>query len=69
MTDHSDIPRPDDAPADRPEKQERQVIGGQGQEEAGIGQRLGRDPANLGDDVTDAGDLTHPTPDPGGSHI
>jgi len=26
--------------------------------------RLGRDPSNLGDEVTDLGDVTHPSPEP-----
>jgi hypothetical protein len=31
---------------------------------ATIGERVGHDPGNLGDDVADSGDVTHPTPDP-----
>ena len=33
-------------------------------EDRPISERLGRDPGNLGDDVTDLGDVTHPSPDP-----
>jgi len=29
-----------------------------------ISDRLGRDPGNLGDDVADLGDVTHPSPEP-----
>lgn len=33
-------------------------------EDRPIGERLGRDPSNLGSDVTDLGDVTHPSPEP-----
>jgi hypothetical protein len=33
-------------------------------EDAPIGLRVGRNPANLGDEVPEAGDVTYPTPDP-----
>lgn len=33
-------------------------------EGASIADRLGRNPGNLGDDVTDMGDMTHPDPEP-----
>jgi hypothetical protein len=43
---------------------------GQTGEEAGtIAERTGRNPANLGDEVTEAGDVTHPTPDPDGPQL
>jgi hypothetical protein len=31
---------------------------------ATIGERVGHDPGNLGEDVADSGDVTYPTPDP-----
>jgi hypothetical protein len=40
------------------------------QEPAGpISDRLGRNPANLGDEVEGRGDITYPTPDPDGPQI
>lgn len=40
-------------------------IGGSGAGQDGpIGNRLGHDPSNLGNDVTELGDVTHPAPDP-----
>ena len=33
-------------------------------EDAPVGLRVGRNPANLGDDVADAGDVTYPAPAP-----
>ena len=32
--------------------------------DAPLSDRLGRNPGNLGDDVADLGDLTHPLPEP-----
>ena len=34
-----------------------------------VGDRLGRDPSNLGDDVADEGDLLFPTPEPAPNNI
>ena len=34
-------------------------------EDRPLSDRLGRDPSNLGTDITDEGDVVHPTPDPG----
>jgi hypothetical protein len=31
-------------------------------EDAPVGIRVGRDPANLGDEIPEAGDMTHPEP-------
>jgi hypothetical protein len=45
----SDLPTDDRSPAD---------------EDRPIGDRLGRDPGNLGSDVKDLGDVTHPGPEP-----
>lgn len=43
---------------------------GSGREDGGtIADRVGRDPSNLGDEVRDAGDVQHPTPDPSGPQI
>ena len=33
-------------------------------EDAPVGLRIGRNPANLGDEVPDAGDITYPAPIP-----
>jgi hypothetical protein len=33
-------------------------------DELPLGDRLGRDPSNLGDDVHDDGDLVYPSPEP-----
>lgn len=37
---------------------------GRREDGATIGQRVGHDPGNLGEDVADGGDVTHPTPEP-----
>ncbi|CAN5164808.1 hypothetical protein BH24CHL7_BH24CHL7_07660 [soil metagenome] len=34
-------------------------------DELPLSDRLGHNPGNLGDDVADLGDITHPTPEPG----
>jgi len=34
-----------------------------------LGDRLGRDPSNLGDDVRDDGDLLYPNPEPASNNI
>jgi hypothetical protein len=44
------------------------VTGGSA-EEASIGDRLGRDPGNLGGGVADEGDITHPAPEPGPAQV
>ena len=44
------------------------VIDG-GADDAPIGDRLGRNPGNLGEDVADLGDVTHPVPDPAGAQM
>jgi len=52
-----------------PESPEPQPAG-RGRADGGtIAERVGRDPGNLGDEVADTGDLTHPTPEPGGPQI
>lgn len=38
-------------------------------DDAPIGERLGRNPGNLGEDVADLGDVTHPVPDPAGAQM
>jgi len=64
MTDMNDpqLPTP---PTGNP-RDEPQLPGGQpndpAAEDAPVGPRVGRDPANLGDEVADSGDVTFPDP-------
>lgn len=48
---------PGDAP-DAPDDE----LGHVGEEDGPIGLRVGRNPGNLGDEVLDQGDITHPDP-------
>jgi hypothetical protein len=41
------------------------VVGGETDGSGTIADRLGRNPGNLGDEVPDLGDVTHPAPEPG----
>jgi hypothetical protein len=73
MTDLTRDQRPIDTPGGGAEDQgiagEVGDVGGT-QEPAGpISDRLGRNPANLGDKVEGRGDITYPTPDPDGPQI
>ena len=45
------------------------VVTGDGTDAGPIADRLGRNPGNLGDEVPAAGDITHPTPEPGGAQM
>ncbi len=66
----SEASRPQDAPpGGRPEIPEREPAGHGGEDGTSIADRVGRNPGNLGDDVPEAGDVTHPTPDPDGPQL
>lgn len=53
------------APAGDPvERPGETPLGGARDDGATIGERVGHDPGNLGDEVADGGDVTHPTPQP-----
>jgi hypothetical protein len=69
MTDISNTSRPADEPiGGRPESPDPQPLGGR--DDGGtIADRVGRDPSNLGDEIPQAGDVQHPTPDPGDAQI
>lgn len=56
----SDLPGPADRP-DQPTEEDLRDLGGEG---GPVGLRTGRDPANLGDDVPDEGDVVYPPPTP-----
>lgn len=54
-----------DSVGERSDQWQSDVPGGDpAAEDRPVGDRLGRDPSNLGDDVTDLGDVTHPSPEP-----
>ena len=38
-------------------------------DETPLGDRLGRDPSNLGDDVRDEGDVVYPDPEPSDNNL
>lgn len=65
MTINSESPRPEGTPAGGETDLPKQPADRSGEKGSSIGERVGHNPANLGDDVADSGDLTHPTPDPG----
>jgi hypothetical protein len=70
MTDTPGAAQSDHLPdADQPENPELEPLGEERQGGAGIADRVGRNPANLGDDVPDMGDVTHPPPDIGDGQI
>ena len=56
---HDELPQPLDRRAGDLEREDGTTIA----------DRVGRDPSNLGDEVADEGDLTHPTPVPSESQI
>jgi hypothetical protein len=40
-----------------------------GDEDQPLSDRLGRDPSNLGDEVTDQGDIVYPDPEPADNNL
>jgi len=61
------VPRDErDAQTPAPNDKEGQIdsgdLRGLGDEGGPVGLRVGRNPANLGDEVPDSGDVTHPPP-------